>query len=405
MTAFAGVDGWLDLGDASGAIAAARARHRERDLALVAELADSAAEGTAESVLHRASLVAPALLAAAPACAGIHARQSPAFAAYAAAAGIEALATAGETGEAHVPATDRVYLPLHRLLVELPERGELTLVARPGAIGVEAGSLRLTLDLPGRVPGRPEPRLLDLPLVAHDPFLTSLCPERSAVRAEPATADQLADATTAVSLLRAAVPEVYAEMRHGRLTLVPLRPDPLDARESFSISEAGDIVYTNLIDPFETLDLVVHEYHHLRLFLLEEAAPLMVSGRAPVLAPWRPDTRMTRGLAHGMYVFWFVARVFERVFASWPPSRRGVRRLAIWRGCLNAAFELLDGADDAPTPTGARLLDVMRAENADAWRRLEETYPDLVREAEGLVAAHLAQAGRPDSRDPDFLGA
>jgi len=151
--------------------------------------------------------------------------------------------------------------------------------------------------------------------------------------------------------------------------------------------------------------VLCHEYHHLKLFMVEEQHPLLSDPGAPVVAPWRRDLRTARGLLHGIYVFFMVARVFGRLFQTFPPSEAGLRKLLVWRIALEIGIDLLrDRSTWSPTELGSELVDQMAESNRLSLAELEAEHRRLAEWVRSAIVEHVGQAGRPDSREPWFLG-
>lgn len=208
----------------------------------------------------------------------------------------------------------------------------------------------------------------------------------------------------AVGLLRAAAPGLYDELRAEKVRLIALRPRSGMLRQSCSFRSAPGLIFVNLSDPLEVLDLVCHEYHHLKLFRVQETASLMHRPEVPVRAPWRADQRTSEGLLHGTYVFYMCAWLLEMLFRTFSPSQRGRMRLVVFRACIEAGLAELEQAEPELSPLGRSLVDAMHTGNEVAIAELEAASPTAVGWARTAVGDHMARVGRGKGREPWFLG-
>lgn len=229
-------------------------------------------------------------------------------------------------------------------------------------------------------------------------------PSGAAVMGRPLAADEHDRLRKAIGLLRAAAPGMQAEMVDEGIRIVPLSPRPGLVRQSCSFRTAPGLVFLNLHDPLEILDLLCHEYHHLKLFRVQAEAPLMDRPEVPVVAPWRADRRTAEGLLHGTYVFFMCALLLDAVFTRFPPSDRGVLRHVLFRVCVESGRVELRAADPGLTPFGHRLVDEMAERNDAVLDALSVTAPDALAWSRRTVADHMARAGGPERSEPWFLG-
>jgi HEXXH motif-containing protein len=229
-------------------------------------------------------------------------------------------------------------------------------------------------------------------------------PPAAGVLDRPLSAEEADRLDVAVGLLRTAAPALYEELRQGEVRLVPLRPRPGLLRQSCSFRSAPGLVFLNLSDPLEILDLLCHEYHHLKLFRVQEAATLLHRSAVPARAPWRPDVRTAEGVLHGTYVFFMCAWLLDALFRSFAPSDRGRTRLVVFRACIEAGLAELERVAPEPSALGRLMMDGMQAGNSVAVATLEAASPSAVEWARGVVAEHLSLVGGAQSREPWFLG-
>jgi hypothetical protein len=85
---------------------------------------------------------------------------------------------------------------------------------------------------------------------------------------------------------------------------------PLTAGTYSNISDAdlpGAFICSIYNQPLELADTFIHEFHHNRLFFLEDQAPILADLAEPQVenyySPWRDDLRPLRGLLHATYVY------------------------------------------------------------------------------------------------------
>jgi HEXXH motif-containing protein len=208
----------------------------------------------------------------------------------------------------------------------------------------------------------------------------------------------------ALGLLHAAAPGLYDEIHEEKVRLIALQPRPGVLRQSCSFRSAPGLVFVNMSDPLEVLDLLCHEYHHLKLFRVQETATLMHRPAIPVRAPWRADRRTSEGLLHGTYVFYMCAWLLDMLYEVFPPSQRGRTRLMMFRACIEAGLAELERTEPEFSPLGRSLIDAIHGGNDAAIARLEAASPAAVRWARYTVKDHMARVGTAESREPWFLG-
>jgi HEXXH motif-containing protein len=113
-------------------------------------------------------------------------------------------------------------------------------------------------------------------------------------------------------------PHSFAQYReHG--VLLGLKPLRAGSFTNHSHSDLpGAAVVSIVHQPFELADSLIHEFHHDRLFFLEERGPFFADPSAAAsdghwYSPWRDDLRPLHGVLHGLYVFVPVCRFWLRV--------------------------------------------------------------------------------------------
>lgn len=117
-------------------------------------------------------------------------------------------------------------------------------------------------------------------------------------------------------------PQIYSQFEDF-LYLLALKP--LRAGNYTNISDSdlpGAFVCSVIDDPFEFADTLIHEFHHNRLFFIEENSPILTDSTEQSLidsnyySPWRKDLRPLRGLLHALYVYLPVCRFWLEVYKS-----------------------------------------------------------------------------------------
>jgi HEXXH motif-containing protein len=394
-----------------------RARHRRADVAVL----DGLIAGCRSSPNPSDAALAPMLTVLAdeiddvPACGGLHG-QGDARALAAASGGLcERAMHEGTRCEGVVPDAVDFSLPRSGLTVVLPERLRLRYAVAEGGIvlqGPDGELARLRRTPPGDVelvavaPGVRALHRIDAAGLSVEAGLQRFgeqLPPGAAVLDRPLTPDEHERLQVAVGLLRVVAPQLYVEMVEEKVRLVPLAPRPGLLRQSCSFRTAPGLVFLNLADPVEILDLLCHEYHHLKLFRVQEHTTLLERPETPVVAPWRADRRTAEGLLHGTYVFFMCAWLLDALFAQFAPSVRGRTRQLVFRVCVEAALAELDRVAPGLTPVGGLLVDAMATGNAAALATLPVT-DERTAWARRTVTDHLARAGGPDRSEPWFLG-
>jgi HEXXH motif-containing protein len=227
-------------------------------------------------------------------------------------------------------------------------------------------------------------------------------PDFFEVAAPPSAAD-ISGLERTVGLIERASPKTLAELSLVTRCVVPLAQPPGRAIHSSSARQLPGVVYAVFSDPFEATAMVCHEYHHLKLFLLQERLALLRHPYVSTPAPWRPDIRKAEGVLHGTYVFFGIATLFDQIFDTLKPTRRGYRRLAVWRVCVEAGIRQLSSVDAQPTEAGTALLEGMEQMNVAALDKLKASHPEDAAWARSAVQAHLAVVGTDRRQEPWFL--
>jgi HEXXH motif-containing protein len=118
-------------------------------------------------------------------------------------------------------------------------------------------------------------------------------------------------------------PELFAQMG-AVLRWIAVNPlSEYDAMNYVSYSELpGAFSFRGMPHPFSAAEASIHEFHHNRLFCLEERAPWLEGERlgtdddAGFYSPWREELRPLRGILHGVYVTAAQLRFWLEVLGS-----------------------------------------------------------------------------------------
>ena len=167
-------------------------------------------------------------------------------------------------------------------------------------------------------------------------------------------------------------PDVFEQMREviRFLAVNPISED--NALNYVSYSELpGAFAFQGIPNLYSSAEACVHEFHHNRLFCLEESEPILVGDalgtedHAGFYSPWREGLRPLRGILHGAYVtaaqlrFWLaVARapdtqgMLAEFVAGQLIRQPVVIDLGLGQLARHARF----------TPEGARLVAQLRAD-------------------------------------------
>ena len=190
-------------------------------------------------------------------------------------------------------------------------------------------------------------------------------------------ARQVTVVEAALARIRRHQPETFAQMREV-LSVAAFKPRELGDFSNVSQSDLpGAFVCSTTVDPWVLADSIIHEFHHNRLFFLQDASPLFsktgdgVADRGEYYSPWREDLRPLQGILHGAYVylpvFWFWAAVLRAGAVTDGALRYARDQLArIPRQCAIAVGQLRRHA--RLTDAGAKLLDVLARETERAAR-------------------------------------
>lgn len=123
----------------------------------------------------------------------------------------------------------------------------------------------------------------------------------------------------ALDCVRRYHPETFADMER-ELQVVALKPRNVGGYGNVSHSDLpGACVVSVLDEPHEMADALIHEFHHHRLFVLEEGGRFFDESRqnphtdCRYYSPWREGPRPLHGLLHAVYVFLPVRAYWQAV--------------------------------------------------------------------------------------------
>lgn len=120
-------------------------------------------------------------------------------------------------------------------------------------------------------------------------------------------------------------PDCFGQLREV-VQVIALKPLRAGDFSNTSLSDLpGAFVVAVIENPYELADSLIHEFHHDRLFAIEEQGAFFTSAEAGVRAeqyysPWRHDPRSLQGILHAVYVHQPVWRFWRNVLAAQPAA-------------------------------------------------------------------------------------
>jgi HEXXH motif-containing protein len=163
----------------------------------------------------------------------------------------------------------------------------------------------------------------------------------------------------ALAAIERFAPDVFEQIS-GTIRVVGLKSNDGDFT-NVSFSELPGAMLLSVVDhPLVMADRIIHEFHHNRLFHIEDCGSLF-EPQSPTkedfYSPWRNDRRPLKGVLHGLYVFIAVGRFWRRVhlqgeLSSYDRSLVTDQLLRISRQVILARDELARNARFTPPGQG-----------------------------------------------------
>lgn len=126
-----------------------------------------------------------------------------------------------------------------------------------------------------------------------------------------------------LALVERCQPKTFAQLE-SFLQILAFKPLKTGSYSNLTHSDLpGAFICSVIESPYELADTLIHEFHHNRLFFIEEIAPLLINSdnglellvTGQYYSPWRNDLRPLRGLLHAVYVYlpvsWFWLAVYQ----------------------------------------------------------------------------------------------
>lgn len=114
------------------------------------------------------------------------------------------------------------------------------------------------------------------------------------------------------------VPEMFEQIS-GTIRILGLKSSHGDFT-NVSFSELPGAMLLSVIEhPLVMADRIIHEFHHNRLFHIEESGSLFAPDSPAAeeyYSPWRADPRPLKGVLHGLYVYIAVGRFWLQVYCD-----------------------------------------------------------------------------------------
>lgn len=186
----------------------------------------------------------------------------------------------------------------------------------------------------------------------------------------------------ALKALEAHAPDVFGQFSEF-IQVMALKPDdPGTYRDNLSHSDLpGAIVARPIANPYYFAHVFVHEFHHNRLFCIEEQGRILEDSDESLeraqkfYSPWRVDARPMHGIVHALYVTIAVVRFWLSVYREedLDEVNRGMAVDQFLYGIQQmriAAFQI--GRHASLTPFGRNLFEQMRKDVAALQHEAEQ---------------------------------
>lgn len=138
-------------------------------------------------------------------------------------------------------------------------------------------------------------------------------------------------------------PELFEQFR-SVMRVIAMKPSEAGTfRDNLSHSDLpGAIVLKPVYEPYYLAHVLIHEFHHNRLFFIEDGNPILAGHHFDVekttrcYSPWRLEPRPLHGVLHGLYVFIPVTRYWIKVYqdAALPEQTRKLAHDQIVRSLI-----------------------------------------------------------------------
>ncbi|MDJ0515625.1 MAG: AMP-binding protein [Trichodesmium sp. MO_231.B1] len=119
-------------------------------------------------------------------------------------------------------------------------------------------------------------------------------------------------------------PQTFEQL-HYFMQVLALKPIDVGTFTNLTSSDfSGALICSVIENPYRLADNFIHEFHHNRLFLIEQNNPLLLDSVEDAQAnnlyysPWRLDLRPLRGIFHAIYVYTPVAQFWLNVYRANP---------------------------------------------------------------------------------------
>lgn len=123
----------------------------------------------------------------------------------------------------------------------------------------------------------------------------------------------------ALTLLENYHPRTFGQIRDF-LQIIAFKPKQASTYNNLSHSDLpGSLICSSVKNAYELADTLIHEFHHNRLFFIEEFSSLLMdtdsqNNQEIYYSPWRNDLRPIKGLFHAVYVYISVCEFWLSIY-------------------------------------------------------------------------------------------